>query len=136
MGNGPGYSMLIVPFVALKLPLITITLLNAVFYYFTIVLIFKIASKFASFFKSFILSLFWVCYYNIYEWMPVVLPEVFGVFLVCLLFFLLVKVFEKQQAEKIHPFIGAYFWIPDFNQAYLWVCVALPDYCSGSTLAL
>lgn len=36
--DGPGYSLLLVPFIALRLLLVCITIMNVVFYYFSIVL--------------------------------------------------------------------------------------------------
>ena len=41
LGNGPGYPLILAPFVALHLPLICIKLLNAVFYYLSIIFLFK-----------------------------------------------------------------------------------------------
>jgi hypothetical protein len=40
LGNGPGYPLIMAPFVALKLPLISVKLLNALFYYISVVLLF------------------------------------------------------------------------------------------------
>ncbi|MBK7212890.1 MAG: hypothetical protein IPH88_06260 [Bacteroidales bacterium] len=39
--NGPGYPILLMPFVALGLPYLCITLLNAVMYYLSIVVLYK-----------------------------------------------------------------------------------------------
>jgi hypothetical protein len=45
LGNGPGYPIILKPFVALHLPLIFMRLINAVFYYLSIVLLFKSLAK-------------------------------------------------------------------------------------------
>ena len=64
LDDGPGYPLLISPFVALHLPLITIRLLNAILLYLSIVLLFEVLIKFVSFKRALIFSLFWGCYYN------------------------------------------------------------------------
>ena len=80
LGNGPGYPIILIPFVALRLPLICITLLNAVFYYLSIILLFKVLEHFISFRKTLFFSLFWALYVNSYEFIPSILPETFSVF--------------------------------------------------------
>jgi len=39
--NGPGYPIILVPFVALNLPFVSMTILNAVMHYLSIVFLFK-----------------------------------------------------------------------------------------------
>ena len=66
LGNGPGYPMLLVPFTALHLPLIYTQLLNAVFYYLSIVLLFKSLQQLVSLKITTIISLVWACYFTFY----------------------------------------------------------------------
>ena len=100
LGNGPGYSITLIPFVALHLPLIWITIMNAVFYYFSIILLFNTLLKVASFRKALLLSLLWACYYNSYENILLILPETFTAFLICLLIFSLTNAYNTEKSKK------------------------------------
>jgi hypothetical protein len=100
LGNGPGYPLLLVPFVALHLPLIYIKLMNAVFYYFSIILLFKSLQQIVSFKFAIIFSSLWALYPNIYEQLPYILPEVFASSLIPLLIFLLIKSFKQNINKK------------------------------------
>lgn len=53
---GPGYPILLMPFVFLKLPLICITLLNTIFQYLSIVFLFKALIKIVDFNKALLFS--------------------------------------------------------------------------------
>jgi hypothetical protein len=57
--NGPGYPIILTPFVALDLPLIYITLLNPFFYYFSIIFLYKALQKVVSQKVTLIFSFFW-----------------------------------------------------------------------------
>jgi len=98
LGNGPGYPLLLVPFVALHLPLVCIALMNAVFFYLSIVLIYKILIRFVSLRVSLIFSLFWACYIHVYEWMHVMYPEILTVFLISLITYNVVKAFNIENS--------------------------------------
>ncbi len=105
LGNGPGYSIILIPFVALHLPLICITLFNAIIYYFSVILLFKALKDLVSFRMALLLSLFWACYYNSYENIIFILPEVFTTFLICLLIFNMVKLFNHGKIKKLKFYI-------------------------------
>lgn len=105
--NGPGYPLLVALFLALKIPLILLKLLNAVFFYLSIILLFKTIRKYGSFRITFLVCLFWACYYNAYEFMPLVLTEILTVFLVSALMLLLTKVFDSPKEEGSKKYI---FW--------------------------
>lgn len=83
--NGPGYPIILVPFVAFNLPLLCITLLNAIFYYLSVVLLFKAMISFVSYKKALILSIFWGLYYTAYIQLPEIYTEPFMYFLISLL---------------------------------------------------
>ena len=61
--NGPGYPLVLVPFLALGIPLIYATLLNAVFQYIAVVYLFKALQLFVGKKTAIIFSLFWACFY-------------------------------------------------------------------------
>lgn len=105
LAEGPGYPILLMPFVALGLPLIFITLLNAGFYYLSIVLLFKSLRQIVTYRKAVIAGLFWACYYNSYEAIPLILTETFTALLVSLIIYCLVKSFSPGNFKKTKKYI-------------------------------
>ncbi|MEP6950558.1 MAG: hypothetical protein ABI863_14835 [Ginsengibacter sp.] len=105
IGDGPGYPMLILPFLALGLPLIYITLLNAVLYYLSVILLFKALQQVTSPPMTLAFSLFWACYYNPYQNLPLIIPETFTAFLISLLIFCLLKAFNPENSKKTKKYI-------------------------------
>lgn len=103
--SGPGYSLLIAPFVALKIPYLFIKLLNPLFHYLSIIFLFKALKQIASFRSAFIISIFWALYYNSFDFMPRMYSEVFSSFLVSFLILLLLKAFEKGKSQKENKYI-------------------------------
>ena len=103
LGNGPGYPLVLVPFILLHTPLIYIQLMNGVFYYISIIFFFKSLRKITSFRTSIVLSLLWALYPTFYEEMPYILPEVFTSALIPVFLFTTIKSFTvnlKQQRLK------------------------------------
>lgn len=94
LGNGPGYPLVLVPFVGLRLPLISITLMNAFLYFFSIILLYKSLLKFVSIKIALIFSLFFACYINAYENVSLILPETLAIFLVCSILYVSIKAFS------------------------------------------
>lgn len=99
--NGPGYPIILMPFVALKLPLIFITLLNAVFQYLSVVLLYKTFIKYVSPAKALLFSLFWACYYISFKEMGLLYTESFTVFLVAAFQYFTVLVFKQAKRKYI-----------------------------------
>lgn len=100
LGNGPGYSLILTPFVALNLPHIFIKLLNAIFYYLSIVLLFKSLQQIVSFRLTIIFSLLWALYPSYYEYMTSILPESLTELLISLLLFTIIKAFKSEDTKK------------------------------------
>jgi 4-amino-4-deoxy-L-arabinose transferase-like glycosyltransferase len=82
--NGPGYPLVLVPFVALSLPLVGITLLNAGWHYATLLLFFDLCQRFVSRRKALIFSSVLGVYFIFWSEMPLILTESLTVFLVML----------------------------------------------------
>jgi 4-amino-4-deoxy-L-arabinose transferase-like glycosyltransferase len=101
LGNVPGYPLVLTPFLALHLPLICITLLNAFFYYFSIIFLFKSLQQITSFKIAFIVSLFWALFFNLYQYLPIIYTETFTSFLISLLIYCSVKVFVSKEKKYI-----------------------------------
>jgi 4-amino-4-deoxy-L-arabinose transferase-like glycosyltransferase len=105
IGEGPGYPILLMPLLASRLPLVCITLVNAVLYYLSIILLFKALQKIVSFPIVLICSLFWACYYNSYENMILIHPETFTAFLISLLVFSLMMAFDPVKTKKTNVYV-------------------------------
>lgn len=99
--NGPGYPIVLMPFVGLHLPLICLTLLNVVFYYLSIVFLFKALQLIVTFRKAFVFSLFWACFLNAYQKIPRIYSETFTIFLISLLIFWLLKAFLNKSNKYL-----------------------------------
>lgn len=105
--NGPGYPIVLIPFIALHLPLICITIFNAFLNYFSIILLFKTLLRYVSLKKSIFFSLFWACYYISYGEVVMIYTEVLTSFLLTLLLFCLVKSFDiGNKSKKYSIFSG------------------------------
>jgi len=96
---GPGYSLLLMPFIALKFPYISIKLLNAFLYYLSIIFVYKSLQIIVTNKIALIASIFWALYYNIYENLQTILPEILIIFLIALFLFLLLKVFVTSNLK-------------------------------------
>ncbi|OQY93777.1 MAG: hypothetical protein B6D37_09960 [Sphingobacteriales bacterium UTBCD1] len=103
--NGPGYPLLLTPFIALHVPLICIKLLNGIFYYLSVVFLYKSLRHFVTFKIALIFSLFWACYYNAYEALPLMITEPFTIFLIAAALLCLIKVFYEAGSFKINRYI-------------------------------
>lgn len=103
--SGPGYPILLTPFVALHLPKICIVILNVVMHYLSIVFLFKTLLQFASFRKSFIISLFWACYFIAYQNMVRIAYEPFTMFLITVLIFCMVKSFDHRSIKESRSYL-------------------------------
>jgi len=94
--NGPGYPIFLIPFVALGLPLITITLCNAFLYYISIVILHKALLMIVSQKTTLIFSLFWGLYYIAYQGIPFIHTETLTYLLVVLVIHCLIKSFQPN----------------------------------------
>lgn len=95
--SGPGYPIFLMPFVLLGLPLILITLFNAVFQYLSIVLLHLSLAEYVSSRVTTIISIFWGCYYISFQELGSMLTEPFSLFLITLFLYCFVQVHVNQQ---------------------------------------
>ena len=103
--NGPGYPILLVPFLLLKLPLITITLMNAFFYYFSIILLYKSLKEIVSINVALTFSLAWASYYIAYQNIPYIHTETFTYLLVSILIFSILKAFKPGHSGAVKKYV-------------------------------
>jgi hypothetical protein len=108
LSNGPGYPLILAPFLYLKLPLILVSFLNAILHYLSIILLFKALQSIISYKNSLIVSLFWAFNYNLYLFIPMVLTEILSSFLISLLIFSLNKSFDHSNLKqsKLYTYIS------------------------------
>jgi hypothetical protein len=105
--NGPGYPILLMPFVGLHLPLVCITILNGILHYLSVIFLFKTLRRFFSLNSALIFSFFWALYFNLFSEMIAIYTEVFTSFLISLLLFILLQSFtENRQGKKCAVYSG------------------------------
>lgn len=80
--NGPGYPLMLLPFIALKVPVIYITLLNALYQYTAIVFLYKALKLISNNRIALIFSLLLGIYPNALAILPILYTEAFTSFLV------------------------------------------------------
>ncbi len=98
---GPGYPLLLLPFVALHIPLLIARLLNALFTYLTVVFLFKTLRELIPSRIALLFTVFFACYVNILEFIALLYTESLTLFLVAAVSFLLVKTF-RDSGDKIN----------------------------------
>lgn len=108
--SGPGYPLVVAPFVYFGLPQLWITLLNALFQYLSVVFLFKSLKLLSETRIAAILSISWGLMYNAWFWeMPLVATEPLTVFLCSLFAFVLIKSqrhSDKKMAARYTVFAG------------------------------
>lgn len=98
--NGPGYPIILMPFIIFKLPLVGITILNALFYYLSIIFLFKSIVQLVDLRWAVATSLVWAFYINNFEYIPLIYSEIFTTFLISVLCFTLIKSFPINYHKK------------------------------------
>jgi hypothetical protein len=98
---GPGYPIVLIPFRALGLPLITFTLLNVIFHYLSIVFLFKSLIRFVSFPFAIACSLFWAFSYPAFSYIALIHTETITWFLITLLMYCVINCFAKKNIKFI-----------------------------------
>jgi len=111
---GPGYSLVLLPFLAMKLPLLSITLFNAVLYYFSIIILYKTLLLLVEKRITLIFTLFWAFYYNYYQNFQYILPETMTPFLVSVLIYFLVKLNNSTNSVS-----NKYIYLAGFAFGYI-----------------
>lgn len=81
--NGPGYPILLVPFLGLHIPLIFAKLLNAVFLFFAVIYFYFLLSLFIRERAAVIFAYLLGLYFPLFLCLHLLLTEVFTVFLIC-----------------------------------------------------
>ncbi len=99
---GPGYPILLLPFLFFKLPLISIPLANAIFQYLSIVFLYKAMMYYVKFQNAFIFSLFWAFCYSSYSTIATIYAESFALFLISLFLYAVIRVFLNGSKKHLY----------------------------------
>lgn len=103
--NGPGYPIILVPVLFFKLPYICITLMNAFFYYFSIILLYKALKEVVSFNMAVAFSLAWAGYFIAYQNIPYMHTESLTYLLISSLIFTVVRAFNHTSQANARKFV-------------------------------
>ena len=95
--SGPGYSIILIPFVALHLPLFWIKVLNTLLMYCSVVFLHKSLKLIVNIRLTLILSLFWGFYYYAFKELTMVLTEPLTSFLISAFLYSIVKYWSSKQ---------------------------------------
>jgi hypothetical protein len=104
--NGPGYPILLMPFLILKTSWTVIRLLNALMIYISVVTLFKTLVLFVSERKAYLFAIVWALYYIMFREMSKILTESFVIFLLVLLQYHIAVLFFEEKMHKKHVFIA------------------------------
>lgn len=85
--NGPGYPLILAPFVLLDPPIIYLRLLNVAFLYSSVIILYKTLSIYISHKRSMVTAIIMGLYWMPYKTLPFILAETFTIFLIsCIMY--------------------------------------------------
>jgi hypothetical protein len=96
--NGPGYPIILIPFVSLKLPFILIKLLNTIFLYLSAIFFFKTLQLY-NINKTKIIIYSYIMfglYYLPFHYLSLILTEIFTIFLISAFTYMFCYIFKKK----------------------------------------
>lgn len=99
--NGPGYPILLSPFMALGFSLGLLKVFNAFFLYFSLICFYKSLVVFFSKHFSLIITVVLGVYWPAYEMLPYLMTEPFVIFLMTLLLWFSIKLFNQGNPSKM-----------------------------------
>lgn len=94
--NGPGYPLLIAPFILLKSPLLVLHMLNAFLLYFSLIIVYQTISVYSSTKNALLFSFLLGLYFPEYVLLPGAYTEIFTWFLISIICFLFIKYLRTQ----------------------------------------
>ncbi|MBV9989214.1 MAG: glycosyltransferase family 39 protein [Chitinophagaceae bacterium] len=99
--NGPGYPILLMPFVGLGLPMILPVILNAFFQYLSVVFLYKTIQLFARQKIALCFALIWGCYYVAFKELPALLTEPLANMLASLFLYYTFRAFQGEKKKAV-----------------------------------
>ncbi len=123
--NGPGYPLVLVPFVALKQPLWVMATANAFFMYLSVVYVYKAVHLFKNPALAFWLAFFWGCYYPAIAHIPSIITESFAFFLISLFAYEALLYAKSPTAKRLigASVVLAFLILVKVAFAYVAVCM-------------
>lgn len=100
--EGPGFPILLVPFVSLNLPILCITLMNAILQYLSIVFLFKTFQQYLPYSKSLLFSILYAFCFSSYTYMSSVITEPLSLFLISILLYFLVRSYKTDKKRNLY----------------------------------
>lgn len=107
--NGPGYPLLLAPFIAAGFPLWALTFLNAILQYLSLVYLYKTLLLFTGKKTAIVFSLFWALYYVAFREMVWLYTEPLANMLVCLFIYYGSLVFVRQEKKRRNLLLSGFF---------------------------
>lgn len=105
--NGPGYPILIAPFMFIKCPLLVFRILNAVFLYISLLINYKAFRFYISDKMAFIYTVFLGMYFPVYQMLPLILTESFTWFILSVIFYLFIRNFKQNHISwKLRVYVS------------------------------
>ena len=123
--NGPGYPLILVPFVALKQPLWVIATANAFFMYFSVVYVYKAVYLFKKTALAFCMAALWGCYYPAIAHVPAIITESFAFFLISLFGYCVLQYSKSPSVKRLicSSAVLAFLILVKVAFAYVAVCM-------------
>ncbi|OGB99459.1 hypothetical protein A2V82_08770 [candidate division KSB1 bacterium RBG_16_48_16] len=111
--NGPGYPLLLAPFVLFHIPWLAARLVNAVFLFLAVFYLFLMAKVYARERWALTAAYIFGCYPPFLRFLPVLITEIFSVFLVSGFVYHICRSSDKKNGTRWHPlFAGLYLgWL-------------------------
>ncbi|WP_426583649.1 ArnT family glycosyltransferase [Mucilaginibacter sp. R-33] len=95
--SGPGYPIVLMPCAALHLPVIWYPLLNALFFYLSVVFFYQALRYMVKEKLAMLFAVIWAFYINLYQFLPAIYTEVFTSFLIVSIVYSVTLYFVKHK---------------------------------------
>lgn len=106
--SGPGYPLVLAPFKLFEIPQLAPRLLNAFFLFFAVVFFFKTLSLYINKEKALGFSILFGFYWPFFKPLPLMLTEIFTVFLITLFTYRICLLFRKERSGLIDQTFAAF----------------------------
>ena len=95
--SGPGYPVVLMPCAALHLPIIWYPLLNALFFYLSVVFFYQALRYVVKEKLAMLFAIIWAFYINLYQFLPAIYTEVFTSFLIVSIVYSITLYYVKRK---------------------------------------
>lgn len=98
--SGPGYPILLIPFVGLKLPFIYIGIFNATLLYLAVIFLFKGLLEIVKYKYALYISICWALYINNFDYIHMIMTESLVIFLISLFGFSVIRALTIDNSKN------------------------------------